>query len=447
MIQTPPKRLLATFCLALLTVTAGCGFIAGSGGQPTPTAAAGTDEPTPTERVAPTETSADTPSVTATGTSEGSDTATPTVSETPEPEQEGVSVDGNLSFDATAVLERVEQLHGVDVDPPNVVVGETRPITAFGTPFYQSFRVTGTLGAAGQANRRGSLFISSEISHSEVVLAHEFAHHVHSQVGWYPTGLSSVSDDEQRAAGAVFEGAATYTADRYVVTYDDTLPTNSELHQTDYGRGSPAFRLFVAPYMVGSDYIEAQVDSPSELEPVLRDPPATTEQLLHPQRNVSLGNLTVQSHESRDWALEFGHYASDADRRGELLVRELLRLELDRERADAAANGWDNDRSLTFTSTADENETGVAWTIRLENASEADELAAPFETFAERRAANTNSSFAGRRVAPETVVVLAGNESFVDGTTVSGTNESVRVTPPGTDETAASATAKPALVG
>lgn len=446
MIQMPPKRLLATICLALLTVTAGCGFIAGSGGQSTPTAA-GADAPTPTERPQATAAPDSPASVTPTEMPDGTAEPTPTAAEPTERDENRVAVEGNLSFNATEVFERVERLHGVDVDPPNVLVDERRPILTTPSPFVRAFGVSGRVSAAGQAVDQETVFLASGLEVPEVVLAHEFAHNVHQQSGWQPVWPRSAPADRYDAVTAINEGAAVYVADSYVEDSDRNLTADSRSLRRGYENASTYGRLFISYYLVGADYVEAQVTSPSDLEPVMRDPPETTEQLLHPERNVSLGNLTVEPRESPDWTVEIGHYPSDADRRGELVVRELLRLELDRERADAAANGWDNDRSLTFTSTADENETGFAWSIRADNASEADELAQAFETFAERRAANSTSSFGVERVAPETVVVLAGNESFVDGTTVSVTNESVRVTAPGTNGTAATATANPALVG
>ncbi|WP_436923643.1 hypothetical protein [Halosimplex amylolyticum] len=439
MSPTSRKRLLAALCLALLTVTAGCSFLAGDGGPSTASPPAATD-------AAPTATAA---ASTPTDLPSSQATAAPTdagAAATPESGEE-LTVRGNLSVDVDRIFERVERLHGVDVDPPTVVVFESRDAGSFESNFYGAFGLTGTVSAAGQATRQGTVYIESNVSMPERVLAHEFAHHVHSQRRWRPSGLWRVTADERQAATAVSEGSAVFATDAYANAPKTDVPLESDVLQYGYNRSESPFRVFTAKYIVGAEYVESQVDSPSELSTVLRDPPETTEELLHPDRSVSLGNLTVAPNESADWTVELGHYPSDADRRGELIVREFLRLELDRKTADAAADGWDNDRSLTFSATADENRTAIAWTLRWENATEADEFAAAFDRFATRRSANASLSFASERVAPETVVVFAGDESFVHGATARGTNESVRIAAPGRSETASATAARSDLSG
>ncbi|WP_436912102.1 hypothetical protein [Halosimplex marinum] len=423
------RHALIVVCLGLLAATAGCGFLAGGRAE----------SPTASPAVDATDT-AETPATgdSAPGSPEPTATATPTAGD-----GEIVPVDGNLSVNATRVFERVERLHGVEADAPTVVVGtgEPREAGTYDSPFYRAVGITGRIYAAGQLVGPEEVFVDANVSDPERTLAHEFAHTVHSQERWLPTGLRSVSDDELRAAWAVIEGSAVYTTDEYLRTHAEDARLGSRTLRRSYDDGNPAYRLFVSRYVAGVEYVEARADSPSELEPVLTDPPETTEAILHPDRNVSVGYLAVSTAPG-NWSVEPGHYPSGADRRGELFVRELLRLELDRAVADSAANGWDNDRSLAFVDPGS-NETAVAWTLRFENATEADEFAAAFERFADRRAANSSLTFASERVAPETLTVFAGNETFVDGAVATGSNESVHIAVPSANGTASTQGVRP----
>lgn len=424
--------------VALLAVTAGCSFVGGpsSTAQPrtaTPTAT-GT-EPTAQPTDSPTPAGAE-----PTSTPETEQTGTPTDAPW---EGVGVSGTGTLSVDPDRVYERVERLHGVEQPPPNVVVerfGAEREL--FGEPFYEAFGVAGTAEAAGVYRLGNSVYLNDEVGadEQERVLVHEFAHYLHYQSGWWPERQGDLSTDEAAAGDAVIEGSAVYATNSYAASRDDPTLNDSRDDVRAYRSRSGGLRLTISRYIAGERYVDALVDAPSELEPVLTDPPTATEGVLHPARNVSLGDLSVATEGSANWRVRDGHYESGADRRGELYLREILRLELDRATADAAANGWDNDRSLTFAD-SDGTGTAVAWTLRWESATEADEFAAAFDRFAERRAANASLAFASERVAPETVTVFAGNETFVDGAAATGTNESVRIAAPDANATASAETA------
>ncbi|WP_436931923.1 hypothetical protein [Halosimplex halobium] len=415
------RHALIVVCLGLLAATAGCGFLAGGGAESaTPPTASG-----------------------ANGTTTAESTATPTDAEpsaaTTPAASDGhvVTVAGNRTINATLVFERVERLHGVDADRPTVSVvdgGEGAPTRrVYTAPFFRALGLTGNVTLGGVASGGTDVVLNADNPSPEAVLVHEFAHIVHQQQRWRPTGLSSVTYDEWVAARSVGEGAATYVGDVYAARYDGDVISGTRYIRLGYEAGNAPYRLNSAPYLAGAGYVHSRAGSPSELGSILRDPPETTEGILHPDRNVSVGNLTVATADG-NWSAVPGHYSSDSDRRGELLVRELLRLELDRPVADSAANGWDNDRSLSLVA-PDGNGTGVAWTLRWENATEADEFAAAFDRFADRRAANSSLRFSSDRVAPETVTVFAGNETFVEGAAATGTNESVRVVAPGANAT------------
>ena len=433
---TTRKRTLAPILVALLAVTAGCSFLGGQ--APTASPPVSTDAEAPAQSTARTATA--TTGVTAVPPTDS--TGTPT-----DAPWEGVGVQGtgNLSVDADRVFDRVQRLHGVDVDPPIVTVdslgsGE-RPV--LDSRFYEAFGVTGTATIAGRFGGGSSVFLNEDVEAQERVLAHEFAHYVHSKAGWWPNRGRNLSVDETVAVEGVIEGSAVFASDAYAAASESVEINGSRETRLDYEQGDEAFKVLVSKYLVGERYVDTLAADPSDLEPLLTDPPTTTERLLHPTRNVSVGDLSVTADESANWTTEPGHYGSNADRRGELRLREILRLELDRAMADAAANGWDNDRSLTFTSTGEERRAAAAWTLRFEYATETDEFAAAFDRFAERRSANSSLAFATERVAPETVAVFAGNETFVDGAVATGGNESVHIAAPGTNGTASTQGARP----
>lgn len=337
---------------------------------------------------------------------------------------------GSLPANATLVFERVEELHGVDVEAPTVHVERITERGSFAdgsTPIRRLFGVAETevnLSRAGGLTRTdGTVFVhpgASEPRRIERVLAHEFVHVVQFRSGTVPWPSADASTDRRLARLGVVEGAAVDATDAYVARYRPNATRQSAQVARDYERGPSGNRLLWARYLFGHRYVDGRVDAPAELDRVYATPPNTTEQLVHgldpgaePPRPLS-ADVTVTR--------EGWRRAVADDTAGELFVRVVLRSRLGRERAARAAAGWGNDSLHAF---GDGRRVGAAWVLRWDSATDADEFAAAFRRYADRR--GPRFAFGLRRPTPNTTVAVAGPAGFVENATATATADGVRV--------------------
>lgn len=410
---------LVPLVLSLMLVASGCSF-APSQTTPSPTPDAGTPPSTPTT----TPTDAPTP-----------DTPDPTdtPAATPTPDSEDLSgpvkvENGELPVNATKVFRRVEDLLGVDVEQPVV---EINPDDFRGPPDASAFeRRMGvdppdekpeSWPVIGAANDEKVLlwFYGPTVENAskrevELMLVHEFVHVVQHQRGGVKGEVPS------RVARALREGGAVYVANAYArqygVRYFDgrkPLERRASLYRT-----RPPWQLqYTGKYYFGARYLDRRMDAPSELWSVYEDPPSTMEQIIHGPGVESAKPLDV-SFDAPGW---------ERERRGvqgENAIRAILRTEIEREDAAAAAAGWGNDTLVRF---EHDDETGFAWVLRWDDAGEADEFEATLREHVERRRGAVNGTFEVVRVAPETVVLLTGPTAFVEAASVEGTNGTVTI--------------------
>ncbi|WP_459194019.1 hypothetical protein [Halosimplex sp. J119] len=472
------KRTVATVGVAALLLLAGCGSLLG--GQDTATPAqtdVSTDEPTatsdeatdagetatdsPTPTATPTETASPTasptPTETPTDTATATDTATSTPTETPtatatqtptaspnDSEAPDVALrGGNLSVDEDAVYANVQELLGTDVEPPTVYVREEMPglerynDQLAAQPFYQTFgygsEFVNTSVYHGKTSRNGVVVMPKNASERqlETMLAHEYVHWMqfHSDVA-DTTGFDEFVDDtdsNQVAAGLV-EGASVYVTDEYVDQYMNTSWNQTQELREQYKEGPAGRRLFRARYLYGSQYIHSQVDSPRNVSWLYDEStptPVTSEQLIHgytpseePERNLTLAVNT-----SETWTDISNHY----DTQGEVVVRTMLRAELNRSMASTAAQGWGSDHIARLQHADNQSKRGFAWALRWDNSSEADEFAAAFEDWQAEQPTSGETAYRLVRVDSQTVAVFAGDEAFVGNATASGSNTAVQV--------------------
>jgi hypothetical protein len=253
----------------------------------------------------------------------------------------------------------------------------------------------------------------------EYVLAHEFVHVLQSQMD-VRQGIIRLDFERNRLflSSVLVEGSAEYVQERYSMRYQ-----NASIDQTaisDRWKNASAYvRWRIAPYEYGSRYFAMRVDNASQVQSIYRNPPRTTEQVVHgygpaeePAKDIS---IDVQA-ESDDVSLR------GRTTKGELFTRIALSSELDWQRAADAAEGWGMDRLLTF-QVAD-GKRGYAWVLRWDDAGEAQEFDQAFEAYADQR----ETAFDAERVGDETVVVFAGYEDFVATASASGNSSSVTVT-------------------
>jgi len=358
-------------------------------------------------------------------------------------------VGGTLPVDANRTFVRVQRLLQADVVSPTVRVEEnatlgTDTLAARQDPFEEVFGVgparpaaESDLAVGGATTPDDRVFLvdaGGEAHHVERTLAHEFTHVVQfrqgvpSEVGRNLSPDRSGTTDTAHVRRAVIEGGAVYVADRYVRQYLPGGPTEQRVLERLYANASTGTRLYWSAYLYGARYVDGEIDSPAELGTVYGDPPATTEQLLHRTDDEPVALSVTRRGSDSPWTV------TDRDSRGELSVRVLLRGELPAPVAREAAAGWGNDRLVTF---EHDGRRGFAWALRWDDRANATEFAAAADRFLTAFATptgdgwlNGTDTFRTVRTDDRTVVLLAGDPSFVSGAEVSGEPGRLVIEPP-----------------
>ena len=116
-------------------------------------------------------------------------------------------------------------------------------------------------------------------------------------------------------------------------------------------RTAPPFLLssLMFPYTEGMQFFLAFLADHSWAEAgmLFRDPPASTEEILHPEKYFG-GRDRPQAVEAKalEEALPAGWKVFFRERLGEFTLREMFSMHLERDQAAAAAAGWGSDRTL-----------------------------------------------------------------------------------------------------
>jgi len=250
--------------------------------------------------------------------------------------------------------------------------------------------VTASAAAYYDPRRAGNLYLVGDSvpagpALTEFVLAHELNHALEDQVYTLPRS-DGLSDDRVLAESALVEGSATALMTEYAQQHLDQLDLVAESSALDSGSGDlPRFAEAEAmfTYLGGQRFVDELmrigggwklVDFAYE-----RRLPATTEQILHPEKYLEdEGALPI----SPPPAPGPGWRPVDSGTLGEFATREILREDATDIGADAAAAGWGGDSYRLFVSGADtecveacrqSHSLGIAW--RGDDASEAAELA------------------------------------------------------------------------
>jgi len=382
----------AAALLALLVVTAGCSapFVSDdAASDATETANATTTDATRTT------------------TTDGTDETDATAYDVP-------VQNGSLAVDADRSYARVQALLGTDVDPRPVEVRNLTERSGYDPSRYGLFRLLGVGNASFDAERPGGVTTTGGAvyvhpangtdAQVEQVLVHEFVHSTQFNANMLPwldaLDQPRLTNDLLQTRLALVEGGAVYVTDAYTEEYLD-VPTQSERFADRYDDGGPAERLFLARYHFGSRYVAAQVDQPSALERAYEHHPRTTEQLLHNSTPAEepARNLTLDVETADEWS------EGENDTFGELTARIALQSELNDTAARDAAAGWGTDEVVALERG---DERAYAWVLRMDDATEADELAAALTAFAEKRTRDTDATFTVERVANESVALTVG---------------------------------------
>jgi len=350
-------------------------------------------------------------------------------------EEYAVPVSGEeLPVDADLTFARVQALVGTDVEPQPVTVrsGSARSADASYYERQPFFEIMGladanfsTAGASGVTYTDGEVQITTrEAPPAEVerVLAHEFTHTIQMRTSMTAdldsVGYGERTTDYSMTRRALVEGGAVYVTDVYAERFQNRTVYQSTVVETEYERGPSGNRYLWAPYHFGYRYVDETIDAPAQLETVYEDFPVTTEQVIHgygpdeePAADLGLTD------ETGDW------YRTDADTKGELVTRIVLRDELSQDRAAEAAAGWGNDRVHVYEHERRDRR-GIAWAIRMDDAAEATEAVEAFEAYAARQSA---ADYRVERTTERTLVVFAGDVAFVENAHAAGADGEISV--------------------
>jgi hypothetical protein len=352
-----------------------------------------------------------------------------------------VSVNGGeRSVDADAIFSNVLELTGADGYQPVVVVknqtrNETSPVLVddFGATLGLTLSDNvSTADRSGGSNIKNTVYLfpnNGTEPELERVLAHEFVHVIQYQNGWKSRPHESNADVDANGrllTSCLVEGSATYLTDEYVRRYSVDIEPETAFVRKEYLEANGTRKYFVAPYYFCSRYFHSRLDSPANVTDVFRDPPVTTEQVIH---NYTPGeelpkalDVTV---DGTDTSWEF---RTDSTK-GELFTRVVLADAIPEENASRAAAGWGNDRLLEF---RNEGQKGYVWILRWDSTEDADQFGRSFERYLEARGVGTDDClsaicFDQRRLDSRTTAVVVGRSSFLSNVSTEREDSGVRV--------------------
>jgi len=190
----------------------------------------------------------------------------------------------------------------------------------------------------------------------ELTFAHEYLHALQDQHYGLEQIQDVADDDQSMAFRSLAEGEATQFTIKYLQTYLTELESwaliNSASQALADRQNTPGIleRMQIYPYEIGLDFVEAIAPGgywPS-IERTYADPPASTEQILHPDKYKKSERdepQTIQLPEAIT-ALTTTWTLLDHEVGGELWTREYLGEYVSPDLAAVAAAGWDGDRYI-----------------------------------------------------------------------------------------------------
>lgn len=272
----------------------------------------------------------------------------------------------------------------------------------------------------------------------EFVLAHEYVHFVQfseKRLTALNERLNTRTTDETYVVRSVIEGQAVFATEAYIRRHVAANVSNAALYREVRRRTRPGSvqRYRNSPYVVGEAYVASRIEDPDRIDRVYRDPPTTSEQVIHrlPPGAEPPRNLSVTIAESGAWE------PSGYDRMGEAFLRVALRNGLPEARADRAAAGWGNDELRTVRPRNGSGNTSYVWILRWDDAANASEFESAFADYLDARGYRTGgrwtvegAAFDLRSVDSTTTAVLAGDRRLVENASVEGTDGRVRIALP-----------------
>ena len=355
---------------------------------------------------------------------------------------DGVPVDTQPGL----IYERLQLLLGVNTSAPERIQSssttdlpdEAGQIGLQQTPrFFSVFGFeTGEVEGEGFVDRVGNgltynlgrvqVYISPTAASEEVemLLAHELAHYIQFQNGRSATLAEEI--DTQTVDGAyvlrsLVEGTTVFTTDAYLQTYEGTDTLNSPYYDREQQRYPPGHlaRWANSRYQIGTDYVESQVDSPSDIGEIYEDPPTRSRELLDPDAGQRPALATTLAHD-RD--------RISKNRLGAAFTRFGLESHIEPSRAEAVADGFGTD-SLYQYSSGPETYGNYVWVTRWESEADAERFDAAVTDYFDARGTQTadgwrlperNLTVELRHPGADTRALVVGSESFVEETVTGG---------------------------
>ena len=231
----------------------------------------------------------------------------------------------------------------------------------------------------------------------KLIFVHEYVHALQDRLFDLGEQLDALKEEDDRALAleALAEGDATLLMEQYLLAHMSELMTPDLLEQV-YGIETPRFdaapyavrRQLMFPYEAGSSFAWTLYEEGdwAGIDAAWRNPPRSTEQILHPERYpddvprlVAVPPLTT--------TLGPGWRLRDQDTLGEFMLRLHLEAYLDEEDVDRAATGWGGDRYALYL--REDGEVCLVIILAWDNADEAGEFVEAYLKLAEARYGTT----------------------------------------------------------
>lgn len=235
-----------------------------------------------------------------------------------------------------------------------------------------------------------------------ITYSHEYVHALQDQHFDLNTvvdqALAEANADAYRAALALVEGDATLVMNTYLTAITEANPLVTLL-QLGFGFANASGSLVIPdsvpdiiatellwPYTAGERFVRTVYNTTQTWAPVnaaYANPPASTEQIIHPQRYLD-GDMPMSvTLEDRSDALGEGWALIKTGVLGEFYLREWLRTQLENDAVNTAATGWGGDAYRIYQDGAH----NLAWSLRLvwDTPADLEEFNAALAQFAEAR--------------------------------------------------------------
>jgi hypothetical protein len=207
------------------------------------------------------------------------------------------------------------------------------------------------LAAAAWDTRRERLYVIADAAQDrallEFLLAHELDHALEDQAFGLPEG-EGVGDDEALATIALIEGSATTVMVEYGARHLNPLALGVASAGLDPGTGGvPRFyvQALTWAYLGGAEFVAAlRAGGPgwSRVDAALANPPASTEQVLHPDAFLE-SEPPLEARPDASAPVARGWRLVDRGELGEFTTSQLLEVGAPKSVARAAAAGWGGD--------------------------------------------------------------------------------------------------------